>query len=139
VSPDAHTPPGDATDARRPARPYRVTFIDAAGREHVVDVDTARIPYGHDGAPGSLLDIALAHGVEIDHACGGVCACATCHVILRAGRQACGEPGDREEDQLDQAYGVTPHSRLACQCVPDGSADVVVEIPVWNRNAAREK
>jgi ferredoxin, 2Fe-2S len=123
---------------KRAGGPYRVTFVDETGREHVVPVDPARIPYGHDGEPGSLLDIGLAHGVAIEHACGGVCACATCHVIVRSGGESCGEPSESEEDQLDRAYGVTPHSRLACQCVPDGSADVVVEIPAWNRNAVRE-
>ena len=36
------------------------------------------------------------------------------------------------------APGLTPQSRLACQCVPDGSQDLVVEIPSWNRNAVKE-
>jgi 2Fe-2S ferredoxin len=41
-------------------------------------------------------------------------------------------------DQLDNARGVELESRLSCQCVPDGSRDVVVEIPAWNRNLVRE-
>ncbi len=49
-----------------------------------------------------------------------------------------GDPGDEEEDRLDNAYGLTPQSRLACVCVPDGSRDVVVEVPAWNRNRVRE-
>ena len=40
---------------------------------------------------------------------------------------------------LDNAPGLTPDSRLACQCVPDGSQDVVVEIPSWNRNLVSEE
>jgi ferredoxin, 2Fe-2S len=117
---------------------YVLRIIDERKHEHVVDVDPARIPYGHAGRPGSILDIALAHGIDLDHACGGVCACATCHVIVREGFAACNEAGDAEENQLDRAYGLTPQSRLACQCVPDGSRDIVVEIPAWNRNLARE-
>ena len=39
---------------------------------------------------------------------------------------------------MDEAPGVTPKSRLSCQCVPDGTADLVVEIPEWNKNYARE-
>jgi 2Fe-2S ferredoxin len=37
------------------------------------------------GLPGSILDIALANGIDIDHSCGGVCACSTCHCIVREG------------------------------------------------------
>lgn len=118
-----------------PRQPFRVTFLPG---EHIVDVDPADLPYGDHGLPGSLLDIALKHGIEIGHACGGVCACATCHVIIREGFATCNEATDAEEDQLDAAYGVTPQSRLACQCVPAGTSPLVVEIPEWNRNAVLE-
>lgn len=128
----------DSHDVPLPTERYVLRIIDERKCEHVIGVDPALIPYGHAGRPGSVLDIALAHGIELDHACGGVCACATCHVIVREGLAACNEPADAEENQLDQAYGVTPQSRLACQCVPDGSRDIVVEVPAWNRNLARE-
>ena len=121
-----------------PTRPYRLTIIDEGQNEHIIEVDPAKVPYSRNGQPGSILDIALAHDIALDHACGGVCACATCHVIVRAGLDSCNEPGDEEEDQLDAARGLTPESRLACQCVPTGGADVVVEIPRWNRNLVRE-
>jgi len=117
---------------------FRITFIDPDKHEHVVAVESPGAPHSGYGLPGSLLDIALAHGVDIDHACGGACACSTCHVIIRQGYGACKPAEEDEEDQLDQAYGLTTRSRLACQCVPDGSADVVVEIPRWNRNLVRE-
>jgi 2Fe-2S ferredoxin len=39
---------------------------------------------------------------------------------------------------LDEAPALTPDSRLSCQCVPDGSADVEVVIPRWNRNQVKE-
>jgi 2Fe-2S ferredoxin len=124
-------------DFELPTRKYRVTFRHAGG-ETVVEVDPAAIPYGRDGLPGSLLDIALSHGVAVDHACGGVCACSTCHVIVRAGRGSCNEQSDAEGDMLDNARGLTPDSRLSCQCVPNGTQDLVVEVPEWNRNLARE-
>ena len=91
------------------------------------------------GLPGSVLDIAKGHDIELDHACGGVCACSTCHVIVREGFETSNEATEDEEDQLDNAPGLEPHSRLACQCVPDGSRDVVVEIPDWNRNHVSEE
>ncbi len=60
------------------------------------------------------------------------------HVIVREGMNATNDPTDDEEDQLDEAYGLTAQSRLGCQCVPDGTKDLVVEIPEWNRNLSRE-
>jgi len=104
----------------------------------VVEVDPEKLPYGVTGLPGSILDIALAHGVDIDHACGGVCACSTCHCIVREGGNTISEMSDAEEDELSYAPGLTPNSRLSCQSVPDGSQNLVVEVPSWNRNAVRE-
>jgi 2Fe-2S ferredoxin len=118
-----------------PTRPYRITF-EPLGRS--VEVDPAELPYSRDGRVGSILEIALGHDIDIDHACGGVSACSTCHVILREGFASCPEAADEELDQLDNAPGLRPNSRLACQAVPDGSCDVVIEIPDWNRNHARE-
>ncbi|MFM7298799.1 MAG: 2Fe-2S iron-sulfur cluster-binding protein [Planctomycetota bacterium] len=118
-----------------PTRPYKLTFLPL-GR--TIEVKPEELPYSRDGAKGSILEIALGHGIDIDHACGGVCACSTCHVIVKQGLESCNEAGDPELDQLDNARGVTPRSRLACQVVPDGRCDVVVEIPSWNRNLVRE-
>lgn len=123
---------------RLPTRAFQIEYRDPDGRATKIEVDPAKLPYTRDGLPGSLLEIALGHHVDIDHACGGVCACSTCHVIVREGAESCGEATDDELDQLDKAPGTTPKSRLACQCVPDGSRDLVVEIPAWNRNLVRE-
>jgi 2Fe-2S ferredoxin len=101
-------------------------------------VDPAAIPFGRTGLEGSLMDLAEGAGVEIDHSCGGVCACATCHVYVTKGLKTCPAATDDEEDMLDTARAVTTESRLSCQCVPDGTEDVEIVIPKWNKNLVRE-
>lgn len=122
-----------------PTTPFTVSFVVEESKEtRVVAIDPAKIPYGRTGEPGSLMDLAEAAGVEIDHACGGVCACATCHVYVTAGLESCPAATENEEDMLDTARAVTPESRLSCQCVPDGTTDVTVVIPAWNKNIVKE-
>lgn len=116
-------------------RKFTVTFLPE-GKSF--EVDPNDIPFDRTGLPGSILDIAYAAGVSIDHACGGVCACSTCHVIIREGLESCSEATDDELDMLDEARGVELNSRLACQCVPNGGQNIVVEIPGWNRNLVKE-
>lgn len=114
---------------------FKITFLPE-GR--TVEIDPSDKPSCGTGLPGSILDMALALDIDIDHACGGVCACSTCHVIVKEGLDTCSPPTEEEDDQLDEAPGLTPRSRLACQCVPDGKKDLVVEVPNWNRNLVRE-
>src|SRR6185295_10561160 len=97
---------------------FTITFMPM---NVTVDVDPEKIPYGVTGLPGSILDIALAHGIEIDHACGGVCACSTCHCIVKEGNETLSEMSEAEEDELSYAPGLTPSSRLSCQSVPTGA------------------
>jgi ferredoxin, 2Fe-2S len=99
-----------------------------------VDVDPKEAPFsGHSEIkPFSILDIALGHEIEIEHQCGGQCACSTCHVIIRKGFEKLDPASDQEEDYLDRAEGLTPTSRLACQAIPRG--DIVVEVPKYTRN-----
>lgn len=94
------------------------------------------LPYQGHGKPGSLLDIAMNFGVHLEHACGGSCACTTCHVVVKEGEANLSPMEDDEADRLDMAADLTLHSRLGCQCVVKG--DVVVEIPAWNRNYVSE-
>jgi len=108
---------------------HKITFLPAGV---TVEVDPARSPYGHHGLPGSVMDIALAHGVSIEHACGGVGVCATCHVIVASGMENLSAATDDELDRVDYAPNATPQSRLACLAVVHG--DVTVRIPHWNRN-----
>ena len=121
-----------------PEKTYTITYISPDGNVTKVEVDPAKIPYGQTGLPGSVLDVAMANGVDLEHVCGGVCACSTCHVIVKQGLESCNEGTDDEFDQLDEAPAITLHSRLGCQCVPDGSSDIVVEIPPVNKNLVKE-
>ena len=75
----------------------------------------------------SILDAAIEHGVPLAHACGGFCACTTCHVVVKSGDDHLSEMGDDEEERLERvAVGLTLHSRLGCQAKVNG--DVTVQI-----------
>ncbi len=125
--------------AVKATQPFTITFIDeATGQSREVLVDPATFHFGNIGLEGSILDIADAAGVEINHSCGGVCACSTCHVHVQQGGSSCSPATEDEEDMLDEAPDVGPDSRLACQCVPNGTQNLVVLVPKWNRNLVKE-
>lgn len=91
-----------------------------------------------ESAPGtSLCDALLRAGIAIEHACEKVCACSTCHVIVREGGETLSPAREDEEDQLDGAWGLTATSRLAC-CARLGTGDLTIELPRHTRNHARE-
>jgi 2Fe-2S ferredoxin len=113
--------------------PCKVTFQPM---DVTVEIDADRPPAHTHGDPGCLLDLALASGVEIEHACGGTGVCGTCHVIVVEGEENLSPPDNDELDVLDQVPGNTLESRLACRAVVHG--DVTVRVPNWNRNAASE-
>ena len=119
-----------------PKKKYTITFLPEG---KTLEVEPEKLPYGRNGLAGSILDLAHKTGVKLDHSCGGVCACSTCHVHVKKGLESCNEAGEAEMDELDEARDVTMESRLGCQCVPNGSCDVVVEIPGWNRNLISEE
>ena len=85
----------------------------------------------------SICDAALAHGIEIEHACEKSCACTTCHVYIREGYRSLNPPEENEEDLLDRAWGLEPESRLSCQAIVDDE-DLVVEIPKYTINMVSE-
>ena len=78
----------EKVDYELPRQAYTVTFIAPDGVVTKVEVDPAKIPYGPTGLAGSLLDVAMGNGVALEHVCGGVCACSTCHVIVKQGLRA---------------------------------------------------
>ena len=84
-----------------------------------------------------LVDAMLDHGIAIEHACEKVCACATCHVYVREGAENIAPADDEEEDQLDAAWGLQPQSRLSC-CIKLKGPKLVVELPLYTKNHARE-
>ena len=103
----------------------KITFLPSGT---TVTANPDDYPYGDHGQPGSLLDIALENGVDVAHNCGGACACVTCHVIVQEGEAFLSDMEEDEEDRLDQADGLSLHSRLACQAVVTGKGDVTVQI-----------
>ncbi len=86
----------------------------------------------------TVCDAALAHGIEIEHACEKSCACTTCHVIVREGFDSMEESDELEDDMLDKAWGLEPESRLSCQSVV-ADEDLVVEIPKYTINQVSER
>jgi 2Fe-2S ferredoxin len=77
-----------------------------------------------DAVPGkSICDTLLDNGIEIEHACEKSCACTT---------------EEDEDDLLDKAWGLEPASRLSCQAMVPAEQDLVVEIPRYSINHAKE-
>ncbi|KAI2613383.1 ferredoxin [Hypoxylon sp. NC1633] len=111
----------------KPGEELYVTFIDKDGKEHKIAVSKG----------DNLLDIAQAHDLEMEGACGGSCACSTCHVIVLDENyyDKMPEPEDDENDMLDLAFGLTETSRLGCQVVMTKELDgLKVKLPSMTRN-----
>lgn len=110
----------------KPGEERNVTFIDKEGQSHTFQVS--------DG--DNLLDIAQANDLEMEGACGGSCACSTCHVIVASDHyDLMPEPDDDENDMLDLAFSLTETSRLGCQVKMTKELDgLVVKLPSMTRN-----
>jgi len=107
--------------------------------EQTLEFDPSAAPFQHDGLPGSILDVLLGHHIHLEHACGGNCACTTCHVIVKQGFEKLGKASEQEEDLLDRAPGLTPTSRLGCQAViEDSNAEIVIVVPRFTINQVSE-
>lgn len=103
------------------------------------EFDLASLPYGEHGKPKSFLDVAEHFGFHLEHACGGSCACTTCHVVVKNGERFITEMEDDEADRVEMAADLQLGSRLGCQAViTSNDADITVEIPSWNRNYVSE-
>jgi len=118
-----------------PANTVRITFLPD---NRSFDFEHGKLTYQEHGKPGSILDIALNFGLHLEHACGGNCACTTCHVVVKKGKELLSEMEDDEADRLDMAADLQLNSRLGCQAVIEKPGEVVVEIPAWNRNYVSE-
>lgn len=100
----------------------KIIFIEANGQKHEIDADL----------DVTLMEAARANGISgIDGDCGGVCACATCHVYIEdSGLEQIAPQSEMERDMLELAHDVRPTSRLACQIRISGVADgLVVNLP----------
>jgi ferredoxin, 2Fe-2S len=86
--------------------------------------------YGETEVPigSSILEAAQKIDAPEGYACGGVCACSTCHVYVTQGRDLLSEQEEEEEDILDKAFDVRASSRLGCQSKIESDGVVEVEI-----------
>ena len=106
----------------------RVRFHSADGTVE------AEVPIGK-----SLLEASQIAGAPEGSACGGVCACSTCHVYVERGMEQLSEATEAEEDRVEEAPGLQRNSRLSCQCEVRGDGPIQVRVPAWNRNAVKEE
>ncbi len=110
----------------------KVTFHFEDSDIPSVEVDNAQEGY-------SILEITEDHHVHLNHNCGGVCACSTCHVYIETGEEYLEEISDKEEDFIDRAINPRMESRLGCQCIIlDDNAEIVVTIPDQSRIIGHE-
>lgn len=84
----------------------------------------------------SLLDVAMDNDIRLEHNCGGNCACSTCHVVVKDGMEKLSRKTEEEQDELEEAEGLTPTSRLGCQSKIYG--DITVEIPPYRSSLLNE-
>lgn len=104
----------------------KVTYIEANGTEHVIDV-----PVG-----STVMEAARRNGVPgIDADCGGACACATCHVYVASEwREQAGVPTEDETEMLECATEPGDGSRLSCQITMSEMLNgLVVRLPATQR------
>lgn len=85
----------------------------------------------------TVLNVILKNDIGLEHACEKVCACTTCHVVIREGFDSLEESDELEDDLLDKAWGLEPDSRLSCQAKVEDE-DLVVEIPKYTVNMVSE-
>jgi len=87
----------------------------------------------------SILELTEDHDIHLNHNCGGVCACSTCHIYVEKGGDDLEEISDKEEDFIDRAINPRLESRLACQCIIlEKDADIEVTIPDQSRIIGHE-
>lgn len=96
----------------------KVTFL--ANRKQSADISI------EVAAGTSILEASDLARSYVGSACGGVCACSTCHVKIASSGDHLSPMDEDESDRLDMAFDVQMSSRLGCQAKIQG--DVTVEI-----------
>lgn len=98
-----------------------ITFVYSDGEEVVVQAEIGK----------NLLEVSQANGIDLEGACGGELACATCHLVFEQEvYDTLPKKLEEEEDMLDLAYGLTDTSRLGCQIkVTNDLAEARVRVP----------
>ncbi|MBI5917038.1 MAG: 2Fe-2S iron-sulfur cluster binding domain-containing protein [Bacteroidetes bacterium] len=97
------------------------------------------VTVNHVPVDTSILEVAEENEVHLNHNCGGVCACSTCHVYIKSGEDFLEEISEKEEDFVDRAINPRLESRLGCQCIIlEAGAIVEVEIPDQKRIIGHE-
>ena len=92
------------------------------------DIETKVVDNAEAGF--SILEITEDHDIHLNHNCGGVCACSTCHIYVEKGEEFLEEISDKEEDFIDRAINPRLESRLGCQCIIlEDNAEIEVVIP----------
>ena len=106
--------------------PKVIFVINPEGEEVVVNAQAGL----------SILEVASSNDIDLYGACGGSCACSTCHVIIdKEWYDKLSSPSDREEDILDMAFELTPTSRLSCQVIITEELDgIKLYLPGATRN-----
>ena len=85
----------------------------------------------------SICNTLLKNHIDIEHACDQVCACTTCHVVVKEGFNSLNPSEENEDDMLDKAWGLTTQSRLSCQAIVQDQ-DLTIELPKYTINLAKE-
>lgn len=99
----------------------KITFVNRDGSEKIVEARNGL----------SVMEVAIDNDVDIEAACEGSLACATCHMVVDpAWYDKLDPPSEEEEDMLDLAFGLTRTSRLTCQIrVSDAIDGLRVRLP----------
>jgi len=100
----------------------------------MADVKWAKVKYVNEGVeievPVGTTILQASQEAEMPEgsACGGVCACSTCHVYVQKGAELLSEAEEDEEDILDKAFDVRSNSRLGCQARIERPGEIEIVI-----------
>ena len=112
----------------------KVTFIKD-GKETIVEFEHGKMPYDGHGLPESFLDVAMNFRHPLEHACGGSCACTTCHLFVVKGEQNLSDRGQRARSPR---YGLGPADQLAARLPGGDQGRCHRGIPLYTRNYVQE-